>query len=369
MKEAKRGLLREIFFRLQTESQIPPALLPSFIYIEHEKIKVNVQTLAVHCQNQPVDSLLLLLLIFCCHLGFHIECDLKKASEYFQNLLAQHGHNNSAMVNIGLCYAHGIGVFPNLEKAIKSYRKGSEGGDNYAQFHLAKCYKNGLGVPQDLNQARTLYEKASHRGNAMAQTNLGGLYADAIGVAQNWDKAFDLFTLATQQRLVYAQFNLGICYFEAKHPHAHLANFQMAVELFTLSAKQSYPKAQCCLGICYYAGKGVLKDLKEAIYWWTAASDQENVHAQFFLGNCYRDGIGVSVDIEKARFLYWNAQAQGHSDAATAFSQLENSNNTPVLEQSPTPVLHQHTSISQTQLETTPNSNVNLSFHSLCKVS
>jgi TPR repeat protein len=47
------------------------------------------------------------------------------------------------------------------------------------------------------------------------------------------------------------------------------------------------------LGIAYAFGKGVLKDDKQAVYWYQKAADQGYAEAQSILGIAYTIGKGV----------------------------------------------------------------------------
>jgi TPR repeat protein len=47
------------------------------------------------------------------------------------------------------------------------------------------------------------------------------------------------------------------------------------------------------LGIAYTFGKGVLKDYKQAVYWYQKVADQGDAEAQSILGVMYANGKGV----------------------------------------------------------------------------
>ncbi|MDR2763209.1 MAG: sel1 repeat family protein, partial [Planctomycetaceae bacterium] len=51
-------------------------------------------------------------------------------------------------------------------------------------------------------------------------------------------------------------------------------------------AKNGDAAAQFTLGLCYYDGKGVTKDLIEAVKWYRKAAEQGNSKAQYILGLC-----------------------------------------------------------------------------------
>jgi TPR repeat protein len=51
-------------------------------------------------------------------------------------------------------------------------------------------------------------------------------------------------------------------------------------------------KAQSNLGIAYAFGKGVLKNDKQAVYWYQKAAEQGLAEAQYNLGAMYANGEG-----------------------------------------------------------------------------
>jgi TPR repeat protein len=53
----------------------------------------------------------------------------------------------------------------------------------------------------------------------------------------------------------------------------------------------------------YANGKGVLKDDKQAVYWYQKAADQGLAEAQYNLGVMYVNGKGVLKDYKQA--VYW----------------------------------------------------------------
>ena len=92
---------------------------------------------------------------------------------------------------------------------------------------------------------------------------------------------------------------------------------------YRLAADQGDQNAQYHLGLCYEYGKGVKKDMKQAVKWYRKAAEQGVARsgdvsvtegtlklygltkgvpsAQFKLGVCYATGKGVSKDIAEAR--------------------------------------------------------------------
>ena len=76
------------------------------------------------------------------------------------------------------------------------YQKAAEQGIAESQYNLAQCYANGLGVKQDAEKAVFWYQKAAVQGNPYAQFNLGGCYLQGIGVPVNKSVAKKYFEAA-----------------------------------------------------------------------------------------------------------------------------------------------------------------------------
>jgi TPR repeat protein len=82
-----------------------------------------------------------------------------------------------------------------------------------------------------------------------------------------------------------------------------LKDDKQAVYWYQKAADQGYAEAQSILGVMYANGKGVLKDDKQAVYWYQKAADQGLAEAQYNLGFMYVNGKGVLKDYKQA--VYW----------------------------------------------------------------
>ena len=122
-----------------------------------------------------------------------------------------------------------------LERATESakwYRKAAEQGHKHAQWELGRRYETGRGVPQDLTEAMKWYRKAAEQGHGLAQ----------------WE--VELFLKQAQR---------------AKHARE--------------AAEQGHVRAQHDLAKMYKDGRGVPKDLTEAIKWYRKAAEQLHSYA------------------------------------------------------------------------------------------
>jgi membrane associated rhomboid family serine protease/TPR repeat protein len=84
-------------------------------------------------------------------------------------------------------------------------------------------------------------------------------------------------------------------------------HYRMAFKKLEPLAEEGYPRAQYQMGRLYIAGKGVIKDVMQAGYWYELAAHRGNVHAQNELASLYIDGNGVNRDMDAA--LNWLRKA------------------------------------------------------------
>lgn len=80
------------------------------------------------------------------------------------------------------------------------------------------------------------------------------------------------------------------------------------------SESANNPRAQNYLGALFYEGRGVAKDLTEAVKWFRRGARQGNAQACQNLGVCYQAGLGVSKDIPKAVELFRQAVEGGRCE-------------------------------------------------------
>ena len=72
------------------------------------------------------------------------------------------------LYNLAQCYANGLGVKQDAEKAVFWYQKAAAQGNPYAQFNLGSCYLQGIGVPVNKSVAKKYFEAAKRNGHERA---------------------------------------------------------------------------------------------------------------------------------------------------------------------------------------------------------
>jgi localization factor PodJL len=141
----------------------------------------------------------------------------------------------TAAYEVGVRYAEGKGVAPNLDEAAKWYDRAAQAGVVPAIFRLGTLYEKGMSVKKDVDIARRYYMQAAERGNAKAMHNLAVLDADGGGKGANYKNASLWFRKAADRGIADSQFNLGILYARGIGVEQNLAE---SFKWFSLAAAQ-----------------------------------------------------------------------------------------------------------------------------------
>ena len=141
----------------------------------------------------------------------------------------------SAAYEIGVRYAEGKGVAPNLDEAAKWYDRAARAGVVPAIFRLGTFYEKGLSVKKDADIARRYYMQAAEHGNAKAMHNLAVLDADGGGNGADYRNAAQWFRKAADRGVADSQYNLGILYARGIGVEQNLAE---SFKWFSLAAAQ-----------------------------------------------------------------------------------------------------------------------------------
>ena len=88
-----------------------------------------------------------------------------------------------------------------------------------------------------------------------------------------------------------------------------------AVRLFHCAALQGSRRGQFAMGVCCERGEGIPKDGAAAVVWYESAAKSGYAPAQNNLGGCYEYGIGVQEDLLSAVEWYTKASAEGEPNA------------------------------------------------------
>lgn len=146
------------------------------------------------------------------------------------------------MKRIAYTYILGNVVEQNLEESNVWLRKAAEMNDSEALCHLGGAYLHGSGVEQDDVMAVNLYKKAILvDGNADALLDLGLAYIYGNGVPRNDDHAASLMLRAARQGNAAAQNNMG---YLCREGRGVKRDMKQALIWYGLSAAKGYEQAQ-----------------------------------------------------------------------------------------------------------------------------
>ena len=218
-----------------------------------------------------------------------------------------------AQYRLGDCYFLGEGVAEDLVEAVKWYRKAADQGYYLAQTMLGDCYTHGKGVAKDEVEAYALYSLAGIKAED-ARKNLAilekGMSPDARIRGQQRTKELQKVILANEAKIAAKQaedvtmlFAVPVLLPSSAHAGMTPADLK-EFEGCKAQAERGDVLAQTELGSFYAIGKGVGKDLVEAVKWYRKAADQGYYLAQTMLGDCYTHGKGVAKDEVEAYALY-----------------------------------------------------------------
>ena len=198
--------------------------------------------------------------------------DRKEALDLFMQ--AHLSGNYMGSRNLGYCYAVGVGIDVNKEKAAEWYRISGNDGNAKAQCNLGVLYEYGHGVPRDFHSAAEWYRMSAENGCSRGMTNYARMLRDGIGVE--------------------------------KDP-------QSAVEWFERSGS---PRAKRLLAQMYLSGKDIEKDVKRAMELLESASDRDR-KAMYILGD-----LIMGTDRCRAIELFKASAAKGYDEAIQRLTSL-----------------------------------------------
>ncbi len=172
----------------------------------------------------------------------------------------------------------------------------ADAGDPRAQHDVGLMYAHGLGVSVSYDEAARWLTLAAAQGNVVSKARLGWMYYHGHGVRKDLVHAMRLSLEAAQAGDAWAQCNAGFQFFRGEGTER---NTVAAAHWYRQSALQGFATCQRNLALLYEAGEGVKRDLEEAYAWLgvaAAGGDPSSVEL--------RDRVGARLDtagLERAR--------------------------------------------------------------------
>lgn len=239
--------------------------------------------------------------------GKDVAQDFNEAFKWYRKS-AERG-NAKAQFKLGVFYESGLnasgqGVPRDVDAAYKWYRKSAEQGHPPAQVQLGWLINSGLGAQQNFKEVIYWTRKAADQGYADAQFLLGWRYFFGKRVPQDFDAAAFWLNKAAQQGHGAAQ-----------HLIAVVQNDEAVIKQIQVTADQGDAESQYILGWRYFVGKHVPQDFKTAELWFRKASKQSQHTALRYMGLMFEEGKGMPKDVNEALKWYHLAAELGNGDA------------------------------------------------------
>jgi TPR repeat protein len=111
-----------------------------------------------------------------------------------------------AVFNVGYMYLHGYGCKQDVQSAVQCFKRSEEYGPS--QHQLGLCFASGLGVPLDPQKAFSWFIKAAHERVPAACNDVALLYELGIGVEQDIKLAVKWYRIAIELGDPSAQENM-----------------------------------------------------------------------------------------------------------------------------------------------------------------
>ena len=179
-------------------------------------------------------------------------------------------------------------------------------------YQMASRYREAKAVLTDEEQPDELKREALHEleqlwdeGFTVAAHQLGKVWRDGLCDPKDAVQAERWFRLSAEAGNTYSQYALGkLLQGEDR--------VQEAVAWYQKAAAQENPYAQYRLGKLLISGKGVSKNIDQAIKYLTASAQAGNQYAQYALGKLYLIGQEVAQNRELAKAYLAASAAQGN---------------------------------------------------------
>jgi len=287
--------------------------------------------------------------------GEGLDLNLYEAFKWFK-IAAKQGESY-AQAETGIFYLEGEITKKNKNLAHQWFKKSAEQGYSFGEYLLGYSYIEGIGVKKNLDEAIKWFELAASQGSSDAQYELAQILLDSyynsdLKKVNEGEKALKYLKLSANQGHENAIFLLGNRYanrfsdwynkrlaikwlklslklgnFEAQYEIAKLYRFTNPKLFFSCNkraAENGDLKAPLEVGLCFFYGKGVKKNLNEAVKYFKQFSSLDEwfgKEAEYYLGLCYKNGLGIKKDLKLAIKHYENV-IKYSSSFEGAYSQL-----------------------------------------------
>ena len=237
--------------------------------------------------------------------------DKLEALEWFGKA-AQAG-SLEAQFEFGKALVMGDGLKQDIESGLKWLQTAAERGNRQATCFLAICHRRGITGKVDKEKALSMLFEAIKLGEPLALSKQGVIHLQGDGVKEDPEEAFLLFDKAAKFGDVVAQCNLALAYLMGKGVERDLPRAE--VYLRAAAAR----RFEC--GLSWSAQQPDVRfDHLAAILRHLAQSG--HAESQYWMGLLYAEGKGVQRDLSNALECFTIAAAAGHTEAKEELKSL-----------------------------------------------
>lgn len=148
-------------------------------------------------------------------------------------------------------------------------------------------------------------------------------FAEGVAAYKSGDyvKAYKSFSQNANAGEIAAMYNLGVLYYQGKGVPKDVSQ---AVIWFQRSGEKGHADALASLGVLLYSGEGVPQNKVEAAKVFELAAQRGHVVAMNTLGEMYLKGDGVAQSLDTAKVWLKQAAEKGNAQAQQNLVAIEN---------------------------------------------
>ena len=205
--------------------------------------------------------------------------------------------------------------------AAREFSEAFEAGDADGAFYLGRMSELGIGLKPDLTRAVALYKAGAEKGSSLAKNRLGLMHLSGQGALQDFELGAKLICEAADTGDANAQFNCGNLHLQGKGLEE---DKKTAISYFEKASEQNHIAAQNFLGLAHLKGDGVQANSKKANEQFQKTADAGNPLGMFQLAEYFADiGDEGHRDLEKSHMYFNLAASKGHPGAATRRDEVQ----------------------------------------------
>ncbi|HRY77986.1 MAG TPA: SEL1-like repeat protein [Candidatus Izemoplasmatales bacterium] len=258
-------------------------------------------------------------------LYFLTKNDFAKALDSLEK--ARACHYSPAMMLMGEMRQHGKGVRKNRKKAFRLYLEAAGQNDVEAFNAVAGCYAKGIGVGKNSEKARDYYQKSADLGNPIGEWNVGLFEMETKAYRKNPENALYWLDKAASHGSVEAMKRLISIYQKHDHPHFRKKSLGSLLELTfyyqELLAKTGDPEALKAVADAYSEGKApAKKNHEKAAGYFKQLADLGNPDGKYGYAVSLLYGLGVPRDVPTAKKLLEECAQKSHPSSLTRLGDI-----------------------------------------------